>query len=82
MYQPKVSLSKNGEHYVEALVRWQHPSRGIGAADGVHSVRRADGFDPSDHALGRRARAVAQCAAWRRAGGRNERPRSTSRRAT
>src|SRR5262249_51524060 len=29
VYQPKVSLGCVGEHYVEALVRWRHPSRGV-----------------------------------------------------
>jgi predicted signal transduction protein with EAL and GGDEF domain len=28
IYQPRVPLGDNGEHYVEALVRWQHPTRG------------------------------------------------------
>ena len=29
IYQPRVPLGENGEHYVEALVRWQHPTRGL-----------------------------------------------------
>ena len=28
IYQPRVPLD-NGEHYVEALVRWQYPTRGL-----------------------------------------------------
>ena len=67
MYQPKVSLARNGEHYVEALVRWQHPSRGmvppmefIPFAEQTGSIRAVTHW-----VVGH---AVAQCATWRRAG--------------
>ena len=29
IYQPRVALGECGEHFVEALVRWQHPTRGL-----------------------------------------------------
>ncbi len=29
VYQPKVPLHATGEHFVEALIRWQHPTRGL-----------------------------------------------------
>jgi len=67
MYQPKVSLSRNGEHYVEALVRWQHPSRGmvppmefVPFAEQTGSIRAVTLW-VVEHA-------IEQCANWRRAG--------------
>jgi len=67
MYQPKVAMAKNGELFVEAMVRWQHPSRGmvppmefIPFAEQTGSIREVTHWVV--------ARAVAQCAAWRRAG--------------
>ena len=67
VYQPKVSLSSEHQLAVEALVRWQHPSRGL--------VPPAE-FIPFAEQTGYiRAittwvltRAVAQCAAWRAGG--------------
>ena len=67
MYQPKVSLARGGEHHVEALVRWQHPGRGmvppmefIPFAEQTGSIRAVTHW-VVEHA-------VAQCAAWRRNG--------------
>jgi diguanylate cyclase (GGDEF)-like protein len=67
VYQPKVSLRAPAECHVEALVRWQHPTRGL--------VPPAE-FIPFAEQTGYIrvitqwvvARAVAQCAAWRRDG--------------
>jgi diguanylate cyclase (GGDEF)-like protein len=67
MYQPKVSLARGGEQYVEALVRWQHPGRGmvppmefIPFAEQTGSIRAVTHWVV--------AHAVAQCARWRRNG--------------
>ena len=67
MYQPKVALARDGEYHVEALVRWQHPSRGmvppmefIPFAEQTGSIRAVTHWVV--------AHAVAQCAAWRREG--------------
>jgi diguanylate cyclase (GGDEF)-like protein len=67
MYQPKVSLARSGEQYVEALVRWQHPGRGmvppmefIPFAEQTGSIRAVTHWVV--------AHAVAQCAKWRRSG--------------
>jgi diguanylate cyclase (GGDEF)-like protein len=67
MYQPKVSLARSGEQYVEALVRWQHPGRGmvppmefIPFAEQTGSIRAVTHWVV--------AHAVAQCAEWRRSG--------------
>ena len=49
-------LADPRELHVEALVRWQHPTRGLVAAVRVHPVRRADRLHPPDHALGDDAR--------------------------
>ena len=67
LYQPKVSLRHSTEHHVEALVRWQHPARGlvppaefIPFAEQTGYIRRITQWVM--------ARAIAQCAAWRRDG--------------
>ena len=66
-YQPKVTLVEPTLHCVEALVRWQHPSRGfvppiefIPFAEQTGYIR-AITFWVLDHA-------TAQCAAWARDG--------------
>jgi diguanylate cyclase (GGDEF)-like protein len=67
MYQPKVSMSKNGEHFVEALVRWQHPSRGmVPPMEFVPFAEQTGSIRAVTHWVV--AHAVAQCASWRRAG--------------
>jgi diguanylate cyclase (GGDEF)-like protein len=67
MYQPKISLSRDREFHAEALVRWQHPGRGmvppmefIPFAEQTGSIR-----DITHWVVGH---AVQQCAAWRRDG--------------
>jgi len=66
-YQPKVPLGPSTELHVEALVRWQHPARGlvppvefIPFAEGTGYVRAI-----TEWVL---RRAMIQCAAWRRDG--------------
>ena len=44
-YQPIVSLESAEAHAVEALVRWDHPERGMLDRGGVRASRRADGDD-------------------------------------
>ena len=67
MYQPKVSLARDREFYVEALVRWQHPGRGmvppmefIPFAEQTGSIRAITHWVVSH--------AVEQCARWRKSG--------------
>ena len=66
-YQPKIPLGAATDFYVEALVRWQHPERGlvppaefIPFAEQTGFIRRI-----TDWVL---TRAIAQCATWRRDG--------------
>ena len=67
LYQPKIALRNAHGHHVEALVRWQHPARGlvppaefIPFAEQTGYIRRITQWVM--------ARAIAQCAAWRRDG--------------
>ena len=67
LYQPKVSLVGGQDHHVEALLRWNHPTRGV--------VPPID-FIPFAEQIGYiraitqwvLARAIAQCATWRAEG--------------
>src|SRR5258705_13314069 len=65
--QPKIAPRTAFEHRVEALVRWQHPARGlvppaefIPFAEQTGYIRKITQWVM--------LRAVAQCAAWRRDG--------------
>ena len=51
-YQPKVSLHTLHVSAVEALIRWEHPVRGLVLAGAVHPVRRTDRLHQTTHALG------------------------------
>ncbi len=66
-YQPIVDIGERRVHGVEALVRWQHPERGLLAPDAFILVVEQTGLIS---ALTRYVleHAVAQCAAWREAG--------------
>jgi diguanylate cyclase (GGDEF)-like protein len=66
-YQPQVEVSSGTVTAVEALVRWRHPKRGL--VPPVEFVPLAEGsglIRPLTLAVLRQA--IAQCAAWRRAG--------------
>jgi diguanylate cyclase (GGDEF)-like protein len=66
-YQPILALSDRSIRGAEALVRWQHPERGLLLpGDFVSTVEQTDLVGP----LSRRVleRAIADCAAWRRQG--------------
>jgi diguanylate cyclase (GGDEF)-like protein len=67
LYQPKVPLGSAHENYVEALVRWRHPARGL--------VPPLEFIPFAEHTGYIRAitqwvltHAIAQCAAWRAEG--------------
>ena len=66
-YQPKVDLATGGVHAVEALVRWNHPTRGLLYPDAFLNLVEEAGLMP---ALTREVLAIAldQAAAWRRDG--------------
>ena len=66
-YQPKLTLATGAVTAVEALVRWQHPTRGLVPPDEFLPVAESAGLMPAlttvvlDQAL-------RQCAAWRAEG--------------
>ncbi|MGH9298534.1 MAG: sensor domain-containing protein, partial [Acidimicrobiales bacterium] len=66
-YQPKVSLAEMRVDGVEALVRWQHPTRGLLVPDIFVPLAEQTGIirELTSWVL---ARALAECAAWHRAG--------------
>jgi diguanylate cyclase (GGDEF)-like protein len=66
-YQPKVDLDTGEVHSVEALVRWNHPTRGLLAPDAFLSLVEDSGLMPS---LTRAvlAQALDQVGEWRRDG--------------
>ena len=67
VYQPKVSLDRSHEHHAEALVRWQHPARGLVAPEGFIPFAEQTGYirAVTQWVL---ARVIAQCARWRKDG--------------
>ncbi len=67
IYQPRVALGECGEHYVEALVRWQHPTRGLVPPSEFVPLAEQTGYirTITQWVLGR---AIAQCADWRNRG--------------
>jgi len=66
-YQPKVDLANGEVHAVEALVRWNHPTRGLLYPDAFLGPMEESGLMPS---LNRLVLAVVldQAAAWQRQG--------------
>ena len=50
-YQPKLDVKTGELAGIEALVRWQHPTRGLIAPGRLRARRREDGADPAAHAL-------------------------------
>jgi diguanylate cyclase (GGDEF)-like protein len=66
-YQPKIDLDTSEVHSVEALVRWQHPTRGLLYPDAFLSLVEDSGLMPS---LTRAVLALAldQVAGWHRRG--------------
>jgi diguanylate cyclase (GGDEF)-like protein len=67
IYQPRVALGECGEHFVEALVRWQHPARGLVPPSEFVPLAEQTGYirTITQWVLGR---AIAQCAEWRNRG--------------
>jgi diguanylate cyclase (GGDEF)-like protein len=67
IYQPRVALRECGEHFVEALVRWQHPTRGLVPPSEFVPLAEQTGYirTITQWVLGR---AIAQCADWRSRG--------------
>jgi diguanylate cyclase (GGDEF)-like protein len=65
-YQPKIPLHDTG-HYVEALLRWQHPERGLVPPSEFIPFAERTGFirQISQWVL---SHAIAQCALWRNGG--------------
>ncbi len=66
-YQPRVALGECGEHFVEALVRWQHPTRGLVPPSEFVPLAEQTGYirTITQWVL---ERAVTQCAEWRNRG--------------
>jgi diguanylate cyclase (GGDEF)-like protein len=66
-YQPKVDLATHRVKYVEALVRWDHPTRGFVSPDQFIPFAEQTGYIKT---ISRWVadKAIAQCAAWRKQG--------------
>jgi EAL domain-containing protein (putative c-di-GMP-specific phosphodiesterase class I) len=67
VYQPKIALGTAAGYHVEALVRWQHPVRGLVPPIEFIPFAEQTGYIRviTQWVI---ARAVAQCAEWRRRG--------------
>jgi diguanylate cyclase (GGDEF)-like protein len=67
LYQPKVAFAGGHERYVEALVRWQHPTRGVVPPSEFVPFAEQTGYIRAitQWVL---VHAIAQCATWRAAG--------------
>jgi diguanylate cyclase (GGDEF)-like protein len=67
IYQPKIALGESSEHAVEALVRWQHPQRGLVSPSEFVPLAEQTGYirTVTQWVL---ARAIKQCAEWRSRG--------------
>ncbi|RFU45433.1 bifunctional diguanylate cyclase/phosphodiesterase [Paraburkholderia sp. DHOC27] len=66
-YQPKLDLATGSVKYVEALVRWEHPTRGFVSPDQFIPFAEQTGYIKmiSQWVANK---AIAQCAAWQKAG--------------
>jgi len=64
IYQPKIALGEMSEHHVEALVRWQHPQRGLVPPSEFVPLAEQTGYirTVTQWVLGR---AIKQVAEWR-----------------
>ena len=67
-YQPVIDLHNGDIGAVEALVRWQHPTRGLLPPGELHTGGRGDRADRPARRMGARARRCAGRPRWRRAG--------------
>src|SRR5438445_7806303 len=67
VYQPKIALQGRGEHSVEALVRWKHPSRGLVMPIDFIAFAEQTGYirEITQWVF---KHAIEQCAKWRREG--------------
>ncbi|MGA9749099.1 MAG: bifunctional diguanylate cyclase/phosphodiesterase [Nocardioides sp.] len=66
-YQPKLELSSGRVECVEALIRWQHPERGLlPPMEFVPVAERSELIEPMTRWVLRQA--LSDCAAWGRAG--------------
>ncbi|MBN3754865.1 EAL domain-containing protein [Paraburkholderia sp. Tr-20389] len=66
-YQPKLDLTTGTVKYVEALVRWEHPTRGFVAPDQFIPFAEQTGYIKAiSHWVADKA--IGQCAAWKAAG--------------
>jgi len=67
IYQPKVGLTDSTEHHVEALLRWQHPQRGLVPPSDFVPLAEQTGYIRT-LTVWVLKRATGQCAEWRSRG--------------
>jgi diguanylate cyclase (GGDEF)-like protein len=67
VYQPKVSLCDTSEHFVEALIRWQHPKRGLIPPSEFIPFAEQTGYI-REITRWVMKHAIAQCSDWRHRG--------------